>query len=42
MTEVIIANAPNRLYLDRLYETDMAEGLKAMALAGHGVAFSAA
>jgi LysR family transcriptional regulator, hypochlorite-specific transcription factor HypT len=39
MTEVIIANAPERLYLDRVYETDMAEALKAMALAGHGVAF---
>ncbi len=39
MTEVIIANAPTRLYLDRIYETDMAEGLKAMALAGHGIAF---
>lgn len=26
-------------HLDRLYETDMAEGLKAMALEGHGVAF---
>jgi DNA-binding transcriptional LysR family regulator len=39
MTEVIIAKAPERLYLDRVYETDMAEALKAMALAGHGVAF---
>jgi DNA-binding transcriptional LysR family regulator len=39
MTEVIISNAPQRLYLDRVYETDMAEGLKAMALAGHGIAF---
>jgi len=39
MTEVIVANAPERLYLDRVYETDMAEALKAMALAGHGVAF---
>jgi LysR family transcriptional regulator, hypochlorite-specific transcription factor HypT len=39
MTEVIIANAPARLFLNRVYETDMAEGLKAMALAGHGVAF---
>jgi DNA-binding transcriptional LysR family regulator len=39
MTEVIFATAPGRLYLDRVYETDMAEGLKAMALAGHGVAF---
>jgi DNA-binding transcriptional LysR family regulator len=26
-------------HLDTLYETDMAEGLKAMALEGHGVAF---
>jgi DNA-binding transcriptional LysR family regulator len=25
--------------LDPIYETDMAEGLKAMALEGHGVAF---
>jgi LysR family transcriptional regulator, hypochlorite-specific transcription factor HypT len=39
MTEVIIATSPVRLYLDKVYETDMAEGLKAMALAGHGVAF---
>ncbi|KMQ80087.1 Transcriptional regulator [Candidatus Burkholderia pumila] len=39
MTEVIIATSPTRLNLDKVYETDMAEGLKAMALAGHGVAF---
>ena len=39
MTEVIVAKAPERLYLDRIYETDMAEALKAMAIAGHGVAF---
>lgn len=39
MTEVIIGNAPTRLYLDRVYETDMAEGLKAMTIAGHGIAF---
>jgi DNA-binding transcriptional LysR family regulator len=39
MTEVIIATAPTRPYLDKVYETDMAEGLKAMAVAGHGVAF---
>ncbi|KMZ11948.1 Transcriptional regulator [Candidatus Burkholderia humilis] len=39
MTEVIIATSPARLYLDKVYETDMAEGLKAMTLAGHGVAF---
>jgi DNA-binding transcriptional LysR family regulator len=39
MTEVIIANARMPLFLDKVYETDMAEGLKAMALAGHGIAF---
>jgi DNA-binding transcriptional LysR family regulator len=39
MTEGIIAHAPGRFYLARVYETDMAEGLKAMALAGHGIAF---
>jgi DNA-binding transcriptional LysR family regulator len=27
------------VHFDRVYETDMAEGLKAMALEGHGVAF---
>ena len=27
------------ILLDRVYETDMAEGLKVMALEGHGVAF---
>ncbi|MDF1486369.1 LysR substrate-binding domain-containing protein [Ramlibacter sp. H39-3-26] len=27
------------MHLDRVYETDMAEGLKAMALEGHGIAF---
>jgi DNA-binding transcriptional LysR family regulator len=27
------------IHLDRVYETDMAEGLKAMALEGHGIAF---
>jgi LysR family transcriptional regulator, hypochlorite-specific transcription factor HypT len=39
MTEVIIATSAVGLHLDKVYETDMAEGLKAMALAGHGVAF---
>jgi DNA-binding transcriptional LysR family regulator len=29
----------NALHLERVYETDMAEGLKAMALEGLGVAF---
>ncbi|GLS14060.1 MULTISPECIES: LysR substrate-binding domain-containing protein [Hydrogenophaga] len=27
------------VHLDRIYETDMSEGLKAMALEGHGIAF---
>ena len=27
------------IHFDRVYETDMAEGLKAMALEGHGIAF---
>ena len=39
MTEVIIAKAPDAPLSRQVYETDMAEGLKAMALAGHGVAF---
>jgi DNA-binding transcriptional LysR family regulator len=39
MTAVIIANSPVRLGFDKVYETDMAEGLKAMATAGHGIAF---
>jgi DNA-binding transcriptional LysR family regulator len=39
MTEIILTDAKQHLYLDRVYETDMAEGLKAMALAGHGMAF---
>ncbi len=39
MTEVIIATSAVGLHLDKVYETDMAEGLKAMALAGHGIAF---
>jgi DNA-binding transcriptional LysR family regulator len=39
MTEVIIATSAVGLFLDKVYETDMAEGLKAMTLAGHGIAF---
>ena len=30
---------PTPIHLERVAETDMAEGLKAMALEGHGVAF---
>ncbi|MEJ0002644.1 MAG: LysR substrate-binding domain-containing protein [Pararobbsia sp.] len=39
MTQLLLDNAPETIHLDKVYETDMAEGLKAMALAGHGVAF---
>ncbi|MGB7481828.1 MAG: LysR family transcriptional regulator [Burkholderiaceae bacterium] len=39
MVEMLLADAKTRLYLDKRYETDMAEGLKMMALEGHGVAF---
>lgn len=39
LTEMILKESPVPLQLDRIYETDMAEGLKAMALEGHGVAF---
>jgi DNA-binding transcriptional LysR family regulator len=39
LVEVITKLAPAPLNLDAIYETDMAEGLKAMALEGHGLAF---
>ena len=39
MVELILADAKKPLHLDKRYETDMAEGLKMMALEGHGVAF---
>ena len=39
MVEAITRLAPTPLNLDSIYETDMAEGLKAMALEGHGLAF---
>ncbi len=39
MVEQIAKLSPVSLNLDPLYETDMAEGLKAMALEGHGLAF---
>jgi len=38
-TEQILKQAGQPMHLERVYETDMAEGLKAMALEGHGVAF---
>ena len=39
LVELIAKLSPTPLNLDPIYETDMAEGLKAMALEGHGLAF---
>lgn len=39
MVELILKQSPMAIHFDRVYETDMAEGLKAMALEGHGIAF---
>jgi DNA-binding transcriptional LysR family regulator len=39
MVEHILRSAPSPAHLDVVYETDMAESLKAMALEGHGLAF---
>ena len=39
LVELILKQAGQPLNLDSIYETDMAEGLKAMALEGHGLAF---
>jgi DNA-binding transcriptional LysR family regulator len=39
MVELMLADAKRPLYLEKRYETDMAEGLKMMALEGHGIAF---
>jgi LysR family transcriptional regulator, hypochlorite-specific transcription factor HypT len=39
LVELIRKDAGSELRLDPIYETDMAEGLKAMALEGHGLAF---
>jgi len=39
LVELIAKLSPQPLELDPIYETDMAEGLKAMALEGHGLAF---
>lgn len=39
MVELILKQSSTPIHFDRVYETDMAEGLKAMALEGHGVAF---
>jgi len=39
LVDQILKSTPVLPLLDTIYETDMAEGLKAMALEGHGVAF---
>lgn len=39
MVELILSDAKRPLHLEKRYETDMAEGLKMMALEGHGLAF---
>ena len=39
LVELIAKGSGTPLNLDAIYETDMAEGLKAMALEGHGLAF---
>jgi len=39
MVELILKRSKAPIHFDRVYETDMAEGLKAMALEGHGIAF---
>ena len=39
VADLILKQCGTAIHLDRVYETDMAEGLKVMALEGHGVAF---
>jgi DNA-binding transcriptional LysR family regulator len=39
MVDLILKQSSVAIHFDRVYETDMAEGLKAMALEGHGIAF---
>ena len=39
MVEMILSDEKKPLHLEKRYETDMAEGLKMMALEGHGIAF---
>lgn len=39
MVELMLSDAKKPLHLEKRYETDMAEGLKMMALEGHGIAF---
>ncbi len=39
VVDLMLKQSPTPIHLDRVYETDMSEGLKAMALEGHGIAF---
>lgn len=39
IVDMLLKQSPTPIHLDRVYETDMSEGLKAMALEGHGIAF---
>src|SRR5450830_368002 len=39
MVELILSDLKAPLHLNKRYETDMAEGLKMMAVEGHGIAF---
>ena len=39
LVETLLRQTPPEARLETVYETDMAEGLKAMAIEGHGVAF---
>jgi len=39
VVDFMLKQSGTAAHLDRVYETDMAEGLKAMALEGHGMAF---
>jgi DNA-binding transcriptional LysR family regulator len=39
LVDLLLKQASSAVHFERVYETDMAEGLKAMALEGHGIAF---
>ncbi len=39
VVDLLLKQSAMTIHLDRIYETDMAEGLKAMAVEGHGIAF---
>lgn len=39
VVQYLLRDSKTPIHLERVYETDMAEGLKAMALEGHGIAF---